>query len=306
MAGAYRAGEARALVDAFGTDAWLRLALFLFILAALAVGEARAPRRARVLSRRSRWPGNLGVLAIGAGLVRLALPVTAVGAGAIAEARGWGLLHAGISLPAWAAVAVSVVILDLAVYLQHVVLHAVPVLWRLHRMHHADLDVDATTGGRFHPIELAVSAVLKLAVVVALGAPAAGVFLFEVLLSASSTFNHANLRLPEGLDRVLRWMLVTPDMHRVHHSVAPAETLRNYGFALSWWDRLGGTYQAQPTAGHEAMTLGIPEFRGPDDSRIAQLLVQPLRTPRRPTGQRPAGAVTFHDPAPPSQHPVRW
>jgi len=288
-------------VDAIIGDAPLRLSLFLLVLGATALGEVVAPRRALTHSRWRRWPANLAIVAIGAALVRLALPVTAVSTAALAARHGWGLLNGGVTLPTWAAVAVSVIVLDLAIYLQHVVFHAVPVLWRLHRMHHADLDVDATTGARFHPLELLLSVVVKVTVVAALGAPPAGVVLFEVLLAASSTFNHANLALPGWVDRALRWILVTPDMHRVHHSIDAAETRSNFGFALAWWDRLGGTYRAQPAAGHAAMTLGIPAFRDPADLGLGPLLVQPLRAERAsdPAAGRPAPATASGEPRPP-------
>jgi sterol desaturase/sphingolipid hydroxylase (fatty acid hydroxylase superfamily) len=173
----------------------------------------------------------------------------------------------------------SVLILDFSIYLQHVVFHAVPALWRLHRMHHADLEFDVTTGLRFHPIEILLSMGIKFGVVAALGAPAVAVLIFEVLLNATSMFNHGNVRMPAGLDRALRWIVVTPDMHRVHHSVLPHETNSNFGFNLPWWDRLLGTYRAQPGAGHEAMTLGIEQFRDPGDLRLDRLLIQPFRGP---------------------------
>jgi sterol desaturase/sphingolipid hydroxylase (fatty acid hydroxylase superfamily) len=254
----------------------LRLSLFVLVLGIVVLGEAAAPRRARALPRRARWPANLATVALSTVIVRVTLPVTAVGMAVIAEERGWGLFHAALPLPAWAAIALSVVLLDLAIYLQHVLFHAVPLLWRLHRMHHADLDVDATTGTRFHPVEILLSMVFKLGGIVALGAPAAGVLVFEVLLTSGSTFNHGNLRLPDPVDRWLRWLVVTPDMHRVHHSIVPAETNSNFGFTLPWWDRLGGTYRDQPAAGHERMMLGIEQFRDPRHLRLNQLLVQPL------------------------------
>jgi sterol desaturase/sphingolipid hydroxylase (fatty acid hydroxylase superfamily) len=254
----------------------LRLSLFVLVLGTVALGEAVAPRRARTLPRRVRWPANLAIVALSTGVVRVTVPVTAVGMAMISEERGWGLFHAGLQVPAWVAIALSVVLLDLAIYLQHVLFHAVPLLWRLHRMHHADLDVDATTGTRFHPVEILLSMVFKLGCIVALGAPAAGVLVFEVLLTAGSTFNHGNLRLPDPVDRALRWLVVTPDMHRIHHSIVPAETNSNFGFTLPWWDRLGGTYRDQPAGGHEQMTLGIEQFRDPRHLRLDQLLVQPL------------------------------
>jgi sterol desaturase/sphingolipid hydroxylase (fatty acid hydroxylase superfamily) len=174
-------------------------------------------------------------------------------------------------------VVLSVVILDLAIYLQHVLFHAVPALWRLHRMHHADLEFDVSTGLRFHPVEILLSTVIKLAVVAALGAPALAVVIFEVLLNATSMFNHSNVRVPLGIDRMLRWLVVTPDMHRVHHSITPRETNSNFGFNLPWWDRLFGTYRAQPQAGHEAMTIGIEQFRDVRELRLDRMLLQPFR-----------------------------
>lgn len=189
-----------------------------------------------------------------------------------------GLLNA-IALPAWLALPLAVVALDLAIYLQHVVFHAIPALWRLHRMHHADLEFDVTTGLRFHPVEIALSMGIKLQVIAALGPSALAVLIFEVLLNATSMFNHANLRLPAGIDRVLRWIVVTPDMHRVHHSIHPEETNSNFGFNLPWWDRLLGTYRAQPRDGHEDMTIGIEQFRTLHDLRLDQMLIQPVRGP---------------------------
>jgi len=254
----------------------IRLSCFVGVLVTMAVLEAVLPRRARAMGRRRRWPGNLGVVALSAVMLRLLFPATAVGVALATEAHGGGLLP-WLGLPAWAAVAVAVVLLDLAIYLQHVLLHAVPALWRLHRMHHADLDFDVTTGLRFHPLEIVLSMVLKLMVVVALGAPALAVLIFEVLLNATSMFNHANLRLPLALDRVLRLVLVTPDMHRVHHSTDRRETNSNYGFNLALWDRLFATYRAQPALGHTGMQIGVAEFRDPKGQRIDRMLLQPLR-----------------------------
>jgi sterol desaturase/sphingolipid hydroxylase (fatty acid hydroxylase superfamily) len=210
-----------------------------------------------------------------------------VGLALLGEARGWGLLNT-LALPDWLSLALAVLLLDLVIYLQHVMFHAVPALWRLHRMHHADLDLDVTTGARFHPIEILLSMGLKLAAVAALGAPALAVLVFEVLLNATAMFNHANLKIPVALDRVLRWVIVTPDMHRVHHSVVPRETNSNFGFNLPWWDRLLGTYRAQPAAGHEAMTIGLEAFRAPRDLRLDRMLVQPFRgeTGRQPIDRR--------------------
>jgi len=256
----------------------MRLIAFLGVLIVMAVWEAAAPRRLRAISRWVRWPSNLGLVALNTMVLRLTLPVAAVGVAALAEERGWGLLN-NVVLPGWGRIAIAILVLDLAIYLQHVMFHAVPALWRLHRMHHADLDFDVTTGARFHPIEILLSMGLKLAVVAALGAPPIAVLIFEVALNATAMFNHGNVRLPERLDRYLRWIVVTPDMHRVHHSVVPRETNSNFGFNLPWWDRLLGTYCAQPTAGHEGMTIGLDRFRDPSQLRLDRMLIQPFAEP---------------------------
>ncbi|MSP51502.1 MAG: sterol desaturase family protein [Alphaproteobacteria bacterium] len=253
----------------------LRLACFVGVLVVVAAAEALAPRRARLASRLARWPSNLGLAAVNTFLLRIAFPGAAVGMAASAEAGGFGLLNV-TALPFWTAIIVGVVLLDLAIYLQHVIVHAVPLLWRLHRMHHADLDFDVTTGVRFHPVEILLSMVLKIGLVAALGPPIVAVIFFEVLLNATSMFNHSNLRLPAALDRTLRLVVVTPDMHRVHHSVIVSETNSNFGFNLPYWDRLFGTYRAQPAAGHERMTMGLSDFRDPAELRLDRLLLQPL------------------------------
>ncbi len=240
----------------------LRLGMFFGILVAMILLELAAPRRPLSVSRLRRWASNLGIVFLNSILLRLLLPLAATGFALVAANRGWGLFNLFL-VPTWVAVIASIVLLDLAIYLQHVLFHAVPALWRLHRMHHADLDVDVTTGARFHPIEILLSMLIKFAVIALLGAPAAAVMIFEVLLNATAMFNHGNVRLPLGLDRVLRLFVVTPDMHRVHHSIEDHETNSNFGFNLPWWDRLFGTYKAQPDAGHEAMTLGIRDYRAP-------------------------------------------
>ncbi|WP_244269067.1 sterol desaturase family protein [Sulfitobacter pontiacus] len=196
----------------------------------------------------------------------------------MAEERGWGFFN-NFDLPVWVAITASMLLLDLAIYLQHVMFHAVPGLWRLHRMHHADLEFDATTGLRFHPVEILISMGIKLAVVAAIGPPAVAVLLFEVVLNATAMFNHANIHLPRPVDRILRLFVVTPDMHRVHHSVDPRETNSNYGFNLPWWDHLLGTYVAQPAKGHEGMEIGIEQFRKRRDLWLDRMLIQPVRGP---------------------------
>ena len=254
----------------------IRLAAFAGGFVLMAAWELLAPRRHQAAERPLRWPSNLGLVVLDAVLVRILVPTTAVGIALLAEQRGWGLFHS-FAVPNWLAVIASIIVLDLAIYLQHVLFHAVPALWRLHRMHHADLAFDVTTGVRFHPIEILLSMLIKLAVVAALGAPALAVLLFEVLLNATSMFSHGNVRVPERLDGILRWIVVTPDMHRVHHSVEVPETNSNFGFNLPWWDRMFGTYCAQPTAGHDAMTIGIEQFRDRSELRLDRMLLQPFR-----------------------------
>lgn len=254
----------------------IRLGFFLGVFAVMGLWEVLAPRRERALSRGIRWTNNLALVALNTVVLRLVIPTAAFGVALLAEDRGWGLLNFAPP-PYWVAVALSILVLDLAIYLQHVMFHAVPALWRLHRMHHADLDFDVTTGARFHPIEILLSMGIKMGVVLALGPPALAVLLFEVLLNATSMFNHANARLPLALDRLLRLVLVTPDMHRVHHSIDADETNSNFGFNLPWWDRLMGTYRDQPREGHTAMTIGLSQFRTPRDEWLDRLLVQPFQ-----------------------------
>jgi sterol desaturase/sphingolipid hydroxylase (fatty acid hydroxylase superfamily) len=261
----------------------IRLGTFVAVLGAMALWEMAAPRRPRSYSRLKRWPSNLAIVALNTALVRIALPATAVALALAAARRGWGLFN-NLPVSSWIAVVGSVILLDLAIYLQHVMFHAVPALWRVHRMHHADLDFDVTTGVRLHPVEIVLSMVIKLGVVAALGTPAAGVLIFEVLLNATSMFNHGNLRLAPKLDRYLRWLVVTPDMHRVHHSIAVDETNSNFGFNLPWWDRLLETYRDQPAAGHDGMTIGIDQFRDPRELWLDKMLLQPLRGPVGPYG----------------------
>jgi len=262
-----------------GNEPVIRLLAFAGIFAVMTAWEIVAPRRDQRIGRGTRWPSNIGVVVLDTVLVRLLFPTTAVGLALVAETQGWGLFYA-LALPMWVSVPVAVIALDLAIYLQHVLFHAVPALWRLHRMHHADLEFDVTTGARFHPIEILLSMGIKLGVVAALGAPAVAVLAFEVLLNATSMFNHSNVRMPAWLDRALRWIVVTPDMHRVHHSIAARETNSNFGFNLPWWDRLFGTYRDQPAAGHEAMTIGIEQFREPAEQRLDHMLTQPFRDDR--------------------------
>ena len=260
------------------TEPQLRLAVFLSVLVAMALWELATPRRRQEIPRVIRWTNNLGLVVIDTLVLRLSFPILAVGLAVTAQDLGWGLFNI-IEAPEWVAVLVSIIVLDLVIYLQHVMFHAVPALWRLHRMHHADLEFDVTTGLRFHPVEILLSMGIKLAVVVALGPPAVAVLIFEVLLNATAMFNHSNIRLPMLVDRFLRLIMVTPDMHRVHHSIIPEETNSNFGFNLPWWDRLLGTYKAQPEAGHEGMTIGIEQFRTGRDLWLDRMLVQPIKGP---------------------------
>ena len=254
----------------------VRLGFFLAVFSIMALWELPMSRRKCEVSRWGRWPSNLGIVAFDAVLVRVFIPATAVTMALIAEEGGWGLFNQ-LALPGWAAVLLSVIVLDLVIYLQHVMFHTVPMLWRLHRVHHADLGFDVTTGVRFHPIEILLSMGIKLAAVAVLGVPGIAVLIFEVLLNATSMFNHGNVRLPSNLDRVLRWIVVTPDMHRIHHSIIPREANSNFGFNLPWWDRLLGTYRAQPADGHEGMVIGIGQFRTRRDLWLDWMLFQPFR-----------------------------
>lgn len=241
-------------------EAFIRMSFFFGMLGVMALWEILAPRRALTVSKTVRWVNNLGLVFFNSFLLRLIFPAAAVGVAAFASAEGWGIFNY-YEVPFWLAMVASVVAMDFIIYLQHVMVHAVPALWRLHRMHHADLDFDVTTGARFHPLEIILSMLIKFATIVVLGPPVLAVVIFEILLNATAMFNHGNVRLPKQLDRVLRWLVVTPDMHRVHHSVEDDEANSNFGFSLPWWDRLFGTYRDQPRAGHEGMTIGIHKYR---------------------------------------------
>jgi sterol desaturase/sphingolipid hydroxylase (fatty acid hydroxylase superfamily) len=254
----------------------IRLGAFFGVFALMALWEAAAPRRERLYPRRVRWVANLGLVVLDSVVLRLAFPMAAVAFAMVAAERGWGLLNA-FALSDWVAMVIAVVALDFAIYLQHVMFHAVPALWRLHRVHHADPDYDVTTGARFHPIEIVLSMLIKFAVIAVLGAPAAAVLVFEVLLNATAMFNHANLRLLAGVDRVLRRFVVTPDMHRVHHSMEVFEANSNFGFNLPWWDRLFGTYREQTRLPQERLAIGVEGLTGdPRCVRLTGLLALPF------------------------------
>lgn len=255
----------------------IRMGFFFGILTIMALWEVLSPRRVLTTSKTLRWVNNLGLVFFNSFILRLLFPAAAVGVAVTASQQGWGLFNL-YELSPWLTVIASVVIMDFVIYLQHVMVHAIPALWRLHRVHHADPDYDVTTGARFHTLEIILSMLIKFATIVLLGPPVVAVVLFEVILNATAMFNHANVRLPAGVDRVLRWFVVTPDMHRVHHSTEDDEANSNFGFSLPWWDRLFGTYRDQPRGGHEGMTIGIRKYRDAKDvSWITGMLALPFR-----------------------------
>lgn len=255
-----------------------RLAVFLGVLILMVIWETASPCRRQEIPRLIRWSNNLALVVVDTALLRLTFPVLAVGLASSVQEAGWGLFNL-LSLPKWVEVLGAMLALDFAIYLQHAIFHAVPGLWRLHRMHHADLEFDTTTGLRFHPVEIMLSMAFKLMVVTALGAPPVAVLLFEIVLNATALFNHGNVSLPMGVDRVVRLVMVTPDMHRVHHSSDPVETNSNYGFNLPWWDWIFRTYRPAPRLGHQGMQIGIEQFRTPRELWLDRMLLQPLRGP---------------------------
>jgi len=255
----------------------VRLVAAASIFLVMALWEAVAPRRSLNVPKWGRWRSNLGLVVVNTVLLRLLFPTAAVGMAIYAKTQGWGLL-ALLPVPEYVRLLAAIIVLDLAIYLQHVMFHAVPNLWRLHRVHHADLDFDVTTGLRFHPIEIILSMLIKFAIIAALGPPVAAVILFEIILSGMAMFNHSNVQLPLPIDRIVRLFVVTPDMHRVHHSIEDYETNSNFGFNLSLWDRLFGTYKAQPDAGHLDMTIGIRGYRDAREvDRLPGMLTLPFR-----------------------------
>ena len=261
--------------DWLNAEPTIRLSAFAGVLLVLMIAEALFPRRRRLLTRRRRWTSNLLLAAINTGVARLAAPLSAVAAALWAEKQGFGALQ-WISMPESLRILLAVLALDLVIYAQHVVFHYVPLFWRLHRVHHADRDFDVTTGVRFHTVEILLSLLIKLAAVLLLGAPALAVLIFEVVLNATSMFSHSNLRLPQWLDQALRLVLVTPDMHRVHHSMIRSETNSNFGFNVPWWDRLFRTYIAQPAKGHDDMDIGLANIAERDSVRLDRVLLLPL------------------------------
>lgn len=265
------------------TELSIRLGCFLGVLIAMVLWEALLPRRSLLVQKPWRWASNLGLVGLNAVLARAVIPITTVAAAWLAEARGWGLLHL-VDWPFWLEVVLAVVVFDFAIYLQHVLFHAVPAFWRLHMVHHADLDFDVTTGLRFHTLEILLSVLIKLAMVLLLGPPAIAVVAFEVLLNATSMFNHSNVQMPTWLDRLLRWFVVTPDMHRVHHSAIHRETNSNFGFNLPWWDYLLGTYRGQPQQGHQRMLIGLRDFSDQQQvNRLLGMLLLPFSRRKAPS-----------------------
>ncbi|MBL6953921.1 MAG: sterol desaturase family protein [Alphaproteobacteria bacterium] len=254
----------------------IRLSISLGVLVVMALWEFAAPRRDLGQSKWRRWGGNLGIVVLNTITVRLLFPILAVGAAVWAEQKGWGLFNL-VALPGWLEVAAAAALLDMVVYWQHRLFHVIPLLWRMHRMHHADLDFDVTTALRFHPFEIVLSMLIKLAAVLILGPAALAVLIFEVLLNGTAMFNHGNVRLPLGLDRWLRLLVVTPDMHRVHHSIDGREYNSNFGFNLPWWDHLFGSYQDQPAAGHAGMRIGLRAYSGKICANLIWMLVLPFR-----------------------------
>lgn len=261
-----------------GNEQVIRLGCYAGVFGFMAIWEVLAARRELTTSKGRRWLGNLGLVFLDTLIVRLIFPTAALGVTVMVQNLGWGVLNI-VSVPYWAAVVLSVAALDFAIYLQHVMFHALPVLWRLHMVHHADLDLDVTSGTRFHPIEILISMLYKMAVICALGPPLLGVLIFEVVLNALAMFNHANARIPLPIDRILRLFIVTPDMHRVHHSVERPEYNTNFGFNLSCWDRALGTYKAQPAKGHLGMIIGLESFRDRTWQTLPRLLAMPFFKP---------------------------
>jgi len=260
-----------------GHEIPIRLGFFLGIFALVATWEQLSPRRLLTVSRAIRWSNNLGLVFLNSLVLRLLFPAAAAGVAALAHQRGWGLLN-NYEIAFSMATVLSLVAVACILYLQHVMFHALPVLWRLHRVHHADPDYDVTTGARFHTLEIILSMLIKSATIVMLGPPVVAVVIFEVMLNATAMFNHGNVTLPRQADRLLRLLVVTPDMHRVHHSIEDDESNSNFGFNLPWWDRLFGTYRAQPRAGHQGMVTGLRAFREPGQvSWLPGMLMLPFR-----------------------------
>lgn len=256
-------------------DMIIRVIIFFIVFIMVASAETVVPRRKLMLSKAHRWFTNIVIVALNPVVVKSIFPILPIGLSILALEKGWGMFNL-IDIPHWLKVVVSVMLLDLAVYTQHVLHHSIHILWRLHMVHHADMEIDLTTGLRFHPIEILISMAIKLSVIMALGTPPLAVLIFEVAINATSMFNHGNIHIPVKVDKIIRLLVVTPDMHRVHHSVIVRETNSNYGFNLPWWDRLFGTYRAQPAKGHTNMTIGIASYQNPTKLNLIRLLIMPF------------------------------
>jgi sterol desaturase/sphingolipid hydroxylase (fatty acid hydroxylase superfamily) len=256
-------------------EATIRISFFMGIFFVVSLAELAVPRRLLSVPKTARWFANIGIVIINTVVLRLLIPAGAVGISLWVAKQGWGIFNY-IDKPFWVELVLSVILLDFVIYLQHLMFHAVPLLWRLHMMHHADLGYDLTTGIRFHPIEIIISMGIKATAISVLGAPPAAVIIFEILLNGTAMFNHGNFYIPLRVDRILRLLVVTPDMHRVHHSVLPSETNSNFGFNLPWWDRLLGTYRAQPSKGHDGMIIGLNQFRDPDRLTLPWIIALPF------------------------------
>lgn len=254
----------------------IRLSFFISVLVLCAIWEWVTPRKTLTQSKTTRWLNNLGLVGFNSVCLALLMPYLAIESAIWATQQQFGLFNS-IALPSLVEIIIAVLILDMAIYAQHLVFHRIPWLWRLHRMHHADQDIDVTTGARFHPIEILLSMWIKIAIVVSFGISPIAVLIFEIILNASAMFNHSNAKLPLKLDAILRKLIVTPDMHRVHHSVITKETHSNFGFFLSIWDRIFSTYRAQPTLGHDKVQIGIPLFRTSREQWLDKMLSQPFR-----------------------------
>jgi len=254
----------------------IRLTAFFGVIGLMASWEAFYPRRKLQTPRTKRWLANLSVATLNTLVVRTLFSSGAVGLALVAANQGWGLLNA-VQWPFWVEGLLAFAALDLAIYLQHILFHRVPSLWRFHMVHHADTDFDVTTGIRFHPVEMMLSMLIKSAAAILVGASPVSVLIFEIVLNASSMFNHGNVRIPMSIDKMLRWFVVTPDMHRIHHSILRQEANRNFGFNLPWWDYLFGTYLANPSRGQQHMTFGLKQFRSPACLKLRNMLKLPFR-----------------------------
>ncbi len=256
----------------------IRMSFFFGILLIIALWELLAPRRKLLFSKAVRWYSNLGIVFLNSLILQWIFPILAIGLAALGEQRKWGLMN-NMDMPSGIEIIISILVMDCIIYIQHAMFHYLPLLWRLHRMHHADLDYDVTTGARFHPIEIMMSMGIKLATVAFLGPSAFTVLIFEIILNLTAMFNHGNIFIPEHIDEKLRLFVVTPDMHRVHHSVIRKETNSNFGFNFPWWDRIFGTYRAQPEEGHDNMTIGLNMFRDIKYEHLHSMLIQPFIGP---------------------------